>query len=48
MPLVFLFPLLAGGVGFAAGSWVSSIFGTLLKIGMLIASIYFFFFYGKG
>ena len=46
MPLVLLYPLLAGGAGFAAGSWSSSILGSLLKLGMVIATIYFFFFKG--
>lgn len=44
MPLVLLWPLLAGGAGFAVGSWTSSILGKLLKIGMAIAAVYYFFF----
>ena len=46
MPLVFLYPLIAGGAGFAVGSWSSSILGSMLKVGMTLAAIYYFFFRG--
>ena len=39
---VLLIPLLAGGVGFAAGSWASNLLGNLFKLGLLAAAVYYF------
>ena len=43
MPLILLYPLLAGGAGFAVGSWTSSTLGSLVKVGLVGAGVYYFF-----
>lgn len=40
MPL--LIPLLAGGVGFAAGGFTSNLLANLFKLGLLAAAVYYF------
>lgn len=40
MPLIFLLPLLAGGVGFGTGFWTGSNATKLLQIGLLGGGAY--------
>jgi hypothetical protein len=46
MPFL-LVPMLAGGAGFALGSWSGDLIGNLTKLAIVLAAMYLFYVFAK-